>query len=437
MVGPVGVTRHPPRVIGAVGGHPVGDRGPTAILGEPSRGDDRRGSSQEEEVEVEDPQPSRRRLEAGFTGSQPLPSLWFGQVAAHGVSELRLVQEPRRRRSLSRRSVRPDSFHLAMLPIAVDAMGGDRAPDEIVAGAHEASRLGYPVVLVGPADLAGCGDLPLIPASEVIAMDDDPGKSVRTKKDSTLVRAAEAVRDGKASAMISAGNTGATMASALLRMGRIKGVSRPAIATPIPVPGGTPTVLLDAGANAEVQADWLVQFAQMGSVYARRRYDIASPRVGLLSIGEEPGKGDSLRKEAYELLSTAPGIDFIGNVEGRDVMSDSVDVVVTDGFTGNVVLKTLEGGMKTLVRALMEAFSSKPEYKEHADVLLPALLPLYESVDPESTGGAILLGVDGVCIISHGSSSSRAMVNGIRVAADMVERGIVNEIRDAIAATPN
>jgi len=324
-----------------------------------------------------------------------------------------------------------------MLPIAVDALGGDRAPQEVLAGVRDAVALGIPVVLVGPPDLEGRGDLPLIPATEFIAMDDDPGKSVRTKKDSTLVRAAEAVRDGKASAMISAGNTGATMASALLRMGRVKGVSRPAIATPIPVPGGTPTVLLDAGANAEVQADWLVQFAQMGSVYAEYRYGISSPRVGLLSIGEEPGKGDSLRKEAYELLSVAPGIDFIGNVEGRDVMSDAVDVVVTDGFTGNVVLKTLEGGMKTLVRALMDAFSSKPEYKEHADVLLPALLPLYESVDPDTTGGAILLGVDGVCIISHGSSSARAIVNGIKVAADMVERDIVGRIRAAIATTSN
>ncbi len=324
-----------------------------------------------------------------------------------------------------------------MLPIAVDALGGDRAPQEVLAGVRDAVALGIPVVLVGPPDLEGRGDLPLIPATEFIAMDDDPGKSVRTKTASTLVRAAEAVRDGTASAMISAGNTGATMASALLRMGRIKGVSRPAIATPIPVPGGTPTVLLDAGANAEVQADWLVQFAQMGSVYAEYRYGISSPRVGLLSIGEEPGKGDSLRKEAYELLSVAPGIDFIGNVEGRDVMSDAVDVVVTDGFTGNVVLKTLEGGMKTLVRALMDAFSSKPEYKEHADVLLPALLPLYESVDPDTTGGAILLGVDGVCIISHGSSSARAIVNGIKVAADMVERDIVGRIRAAIATTSN
>ena len=152
-------------------------------------------------------------------------------------------------------------------------------------------------------------------------MHDDPAQGVRRKKDSTLVRAAEAVRDGRASAMISAGNTGATMAAALLRMGRISGVKRPAIATPIPVPGSTPTILLDAGANAEVQAEWLVQFALMGAVYARHRFGIAEPRVGLLSIGEEPGKGDTLRKETYELLSTAAGLNFIGNVEGRDVMS--------------------------------------------------------------------------------------------------------------------
>jgi phosphate acyltransferase len=274
----------------------------------------------------------------------------------------------------------------------------------------------------------------VILAREVIEMHDDAAQGVRRKKDSTLVRAAEAVRDGAASAMISAGNTGATMAAALLRMGRIKGVSRPAIATPIPVPGSLPTVLIDAGANAEVQPDWLVQFAQMGTVFARHRFDIARPRVGLLSIGEEPGKGDTLRKEAYELLFAAPGIDFIGNVEGRDVMTDAVDVVVTDGFTGNVVLKTLEGGMKTLVRSILAAFASEEHYKPHAEALLPALLPLYESLDPETYGGAILLGVDGVCIISHGSSSERAIVNGIQVAREMVEAAIVDEIRTAVAA---
>jgi glycerol-3-phosphate acyltransferase PlsX len=256
---------------------------------------------------------------------------------------------------------------------------------------------------------------------------------VRRKKDSSLVRAAEAVRDGRASAMVSAGNTGATMASALLRMGRIKGVARPAIAIPVPVPGSTPTVLLDAGANAECQPDWLVQFALMGSVFARRRFDIANPRVGLLSIGEESTKGSPLVKETHELLATTAGLNFIGNVEGRDLMTPAVDVVVTDGFTGNVVLKTLEGSMKALIGALFAVFGASPENKAAADVLLPGLLPLYETLDPDNYGGAMLLGVDGVCIISHGSSSARAIVNALRVAAEMVEAGVVAELRAAVA----
>ncbi len=325
-----------------------------------------------------------------------------------------------------------------MLPIAVDAMGGDHAPGTIVAGAKAAAAAGTPVVLVGPpnlGELTDIGDLDLIEASEVIAMDDDGGRAVRRKKDSTLVRAAEAVRDGQASAMISAGNTGATMASALLRMGRINGVNRPAIATIIPVPGGSPTVLLDAGANADVQPDWLVQFAQMASIFSRHRFGLDAPKVGLLSIGEEPGKGDALRKEAYPLLEAAGAdtdLNFIGNVEGRDIMSDTADVVVADGFTGNVVLKTLEGGMKSVVGALLDAFGSTPEYQAAADVLMPALLPLYETLDPETYGGAMLLGVDGVCIISHGSSSERAIVNGIQVAREMVEADVVGEITTAI-----
>jgi glycerol-3-phosphate acyltransferase PlsX len=297
-----------------------------------------------------------------------------------------------------------------MLPIAVDAMGGDKAPGEIVAGARAAADLGIPVVLVGPAGLEGIGDLPLIEAGEVIGMDEDPAQGVRRKKDSTLVRAAEAVRDGKASAMISAGNTGATMASALLRMGRIKGVSRPAIATPLPVPGHQPNILLDAGANAQVQPEWLVQFAQMGTVFSRHRFGVENPKVGLLSIGEEPGKGDDLRKEAYELLSAASGINFIGNV----------------------VLKTLEGGLKMLMSEILKAATSEEKYRPHAEALLPALLPLYEQMSPDTYGGATLLGVDGVCIISHGSSSSTAMLNGIKVAQEMVEHRIVDEIRAAI-----
>ncbi|HEY5663586.1 MAG TPA: phosphate acyltransferase PlsX [Ilumatobacter sp.] len=325
-----------------------------------------------------------------------------------------------------------------MLPIAVDAMGGDHAPDAIVAGAKAAAGAGTPVVLVGPADLGervDLGGLELIVADEVIEMDEDGGKAVRRKKDSTLVRAAEAVRDGRASAMVSAGNTGATMASALLRMGRIKGVNRPAIATIIPVPGGQPTVLLDAGANAEVSPEWMVQFAQMGSIFSRHRFGVASPKVGLLSIGEEPGKGDQLRKESFPLLvaaSEASDLNFVGNVEGRDVMTDVADVIVADGFTGNVVLKTLEGGLKSVIGALLEAFGSAPEYRQHAEALMPALLPLYEMLDPETYGGAMLLGVDGVCIISHGSSSQRAIFNAVNVAREMVEADVVGEISAAM-----
>jgi len=327
-----------------------------------------------------------------------------------------------------------------MLPIAIDANGGDRSPHGIVAGARRArEELGVEVVLVGTPDVADlAGDLPLIEASEVIAMDADPGTSVRRMKDATLVRAAEAVRDGRASAMISAGNTGATMASALLRMGRSKGIKRPAIATPLPVLSGGHTVLLDAGANAECQPDWLVQFAQMGAAYTRARYGTQTPRVGLLSIGEEPGKGDSLRKQTYELLAAdgvlaAAGGIFVGNVEGRDLLTDDIDVVVTDGFTGNVALKSLEGGMKALVARLLEAFDASDEARAAADVLMPELLPLYASLDPENTGGAMLLGVAGVCIISHGSSGETAIVNAVRVARDMVDGGVVDSLAAAVA----
>jgi glycerol-3-phosphate acyltransferase PlsX len=323
-----------------------------------------------------------------------------------------------------------------MLPIALDAMGGDHAPGAIVEGAHRAvAELGVPILLVGrPEEIESLrGDLDVLPASEVIGMG-DAGSKVRTMKDSSLVRAAEAVRDGKASAMVSAGNTGATMASALLRMGRIKGVARPAIATPIPVPGATPTVLLDAGANAECQAAWLVQFAQMGAVFARERYGIAEPRVGLLSIGEEASKGNPLVKETHALLAepgalARAGARFVGNVEGRDIMTDDVDVVVTDGFTGNVALKTLEGGMRALVRGVLGALGTTPV----ADEAVAALMPLYAALDPDSTGGAMLLGVDGVCIISHGSSSATAVVNALRVAGEMVEARVVERLRSVVS----
>ena len=313
------------------------------------------------------------------------------------------------------------------LVVAVDARGGARAPAEVVAGARRAAEEhGIEIVLVGrPGALGDTGGLAVVPASEVIEMGDEPGAAVRRKKDASLVRAAEAVRDGKAAAMFSAGNTGAAMASALLRMGRIRGVARPAVATPLPVPGTTPTVLLDAGANAECQAAWLVQFAQMGSAYARGRYALAEPRVGLLSIGEESGKGNSLVKEAHGLLAEAGGVHFIGNVEGRDLLTDRVDVVVTDGFSGNVALKAMEGALRLLADAVEAALP--PE-------AWATVQPVLEGLDPEAYGGAMLLGVQGVCVIGHGASSATAVTNGIVVAAELASADLVSDLRSAIAA---
>ncbi|MHB8244538.1 MAG: phosphate acyltransferase PlsX [Acidimicrobiales bacterium] len=331
-------------------------------------------------------------------------------------------------------------MEVAARPVALDAVGGDRAPEEIVAGALEAAALGLPVVLVGPVDgtLGDVGGLEILPASEAIEMKDDPAKAVRTKKDSSLVRAAEAVRDGRASAMVSAGNTGATMASALLRMGRLPGVSRPCIATPLPVPGGSRTVMVDAGANADCQPEWLVQFAQMGAAFYRERYETARPKVALLSIGEESSKGNQLTKQAHERLASGlggPGLEFIGNVEGRDLLAGEADVVVTDGFTGNVALKTLEGALSTFMAILGGVMSATEETEAASQVLLPGLLKAAESLDPEETGGAMLLGVDGICIISHGSSSRRAILNAIRVGHDLAARGLSSKVAAAVQLT--
>jgi glycerol-3-phosphate acyltransferase PlsX len=339
---------------------------------------------------------------------------------------------------VARRAERPTGEAFAALPVAVDAMGGDRAPGEIVAGARRASdESGIKVLLVGrPGDMGDTGGLPEFHASEVIGMDDDPGQGVRRKKDSSLVRAAEAVRDGQALAMVSAGNTGATMASALLRMGRLPGVIRPAIATPIPNPGTgkPPTVLLDSGANAECNAQMLVQFAQMGAAFSTERYGVERPTVALLSIGEEKSKGTPLEKEAHALLAAGAGgdgFDFIGNVEGRDFFLAAADVVVTDGFTGNVALKTMEGSMRFLIAALTEILG-RPHLQDAAQALVPELLPLAEALEPEGTGGSMLLGVDGVCVISHGSSSATAMFNAITVAHDLAVAGLVEAVAGSV-----
>jgi glycerol-3-phosphate acyltransferase PlsX len=336
--------------------------------------------------------------------------------------------------------------------VAVDAMGGDKSPGEIVEGARRATaENGIPVVLVGPPEQVGdTRGLPLVACTEVIAMDEDPAGGVRRKKDSSLVRVAELVRDGQASAMVSAGNTGATMAAALLRMGRLPGVIRPCIATPLPRLGRTPAVLVDAGANAECTPAMLVQFAQMGAAYVAARFGTTSPTVGLLSIGEESTKGTPLVKETHALLAGVGDVDgvgaaagvgeartgfafeFVGNLEGRDLLPSPADVIVTDGFTGNVALKALEGSLRFLFDALLGVFATNDETKAAADVLLPYLLPMAAEFEPENTGGAMLLGTDGVCVISHGSSNAVSMVNAVRVAYECATRGLVDHVAAAI-----
>lgn len=323
------------------------------------------------------------------------------------------------------------------LPIALDALGGDNAPHEIVTGARRAvDELGLDVILVGPPELIGDPQgLPVFPCTEVIGMDEDPAKSVRTKKDSSLVRAAELVRDGKASAMVSAGNTGATMASALLRMGRLPGVIRPCIATPLPNPGRAPTVMVDAGANAECTPEMLVQFATMASAFSTARFGIDAPRVALLSIGEEETKGTPLVKETHQLLAALNTINFVGNVEGRDLIPSPVDVIVTDGFTGNVALKTLEGSLKFIMNKLLEVIGTDEETKAAGMTLLPHLMPLAGDLSPDNQGGAMLLGLEGICIISHGSSNATAIMNALRVGHEMANAGVVETLRTTIRPT--
>ena len=336
--------------------------------------------------------------------------------------------------------MRPTPEALATLPVAVDAMGGDKAPGEVVEGARRAAAdHDVGIVLVGPPEQVGdTQGLELIACSEVIGMDEDPAGGVRRKKDSSLVRVAELVRDGKASAMVSAGNTGATMAAALLRMGRLPGVVRPCIATPLPRLGRTPAVLVDAGANAECTPAMLVQFAQMGAAYVSARFGTESPTVGLLSIGEEPTKGTPMVKEAHGLLAAgAPGagFEFVGNLEGRDLLPSPADVIVTDGFTGNVTLKALEGSLRFLFDTMLGVFGTDDATRDAAQVLLPHLLPLAAEFEPENTGGAMLLGTDGVCVISHGSSNATAMMNAVLVAHECATRGLVDQVAAAVRPT--
>ena len=313
-----------------------------------------------------------------------------------------------------------------MTRIAVDAMGGDRGPEEIVAGALAAASDSVQPVIVGPDTLDTQG-LDLIVAPDVIAMDEKPTEAVRGKPQSSLVVACKTVGEGKADAVVSAGNTGAMLAACLLELRRIPGVRRPAIAVTVPAKGG-PSVLIDAGANADARPEDLVQFAHMGAVFAKEILGIQNPQVRLLSIGEEPEKGNQLTLEAHQLLASCTDLNFAGNAEGRDLLAGAADVVVTDGFTGNVALKVTEGTIKSLVEGLREEITATVAGKLGGLLIRPAARRLRERLDPDTYGGAYLLGLRGLAVIAHGSSSRRAITSAIRLAARGVENDVVGRL---------
>jgi glycerol-3-phosphate acyltransferase PlsX len=309
--------------------------------------------------------------------------------------------------------------------IAVDAMGGDRGPDEVVAGALAARNESIEPVLFGPTGLDTRG-LELVETTETIAMHDKPADAVRAKPDSSLVASVRSVSEEVTRAVVSAGNTGAMLAAGLLELRRLPGVIRPAIAVPIPTKRG-PSVLLDAGANADARADHLLQFATMGAVFAEEILDVRAPVVRLLSIGEESEKGNQLTLEAHELLA-ASDLNFEGNTEGRDILAGAADVVVTDGFTGNVVLKTLEGTILTILESLRSEITATPRGKLGGLLIRPAARRLRHRLDPDTYGGAYLLGLRGLAVIAHGNSSRTAIANAIRLAARGVEHDVVGRL---------
>jgi phosphate acyltransferase len=314
-----------------------------------------------------------------------------------------------------------------MVRVAVDAMGGDRAPEEIVAGALEARADGIQPILFGPRGL-DTGGLELVEAPDTIGMDEKPADAVRSKPDSSLVAANRAVGRGEAEAVVSAGNTGAMLAAGLLEIRRLKGVMRPAIAAVIPARYGA-TVLIDAGANADARPEHLLQFGHMGSVFAEEVLERANPEVRLLSIGEEDEKGNQLTLEAHELLRGS-SLNFRGNTEARELLRFAADVVVTDGFTGNVALKLLEGTIKELLDALREEVSATARGKVGGLLIRPAARGLRNRLDPDTYGGAYLLGLRGLSVIAHGNSSRTAIANAIRLAARGVEHRVVDRLSE-------
>lgn len=324
--------------------------------------------------------------------------------------------------------------------IAVDALGGDNAPEEIVAGSLEAARklTDDEIVLVG--DEASIGpSLTGVPAnvslrfaSGLIEMSEDPAVALRRRPDSSVSVAAQMVRSGEADAFFSAGSTGATVAAALLKVGRLAGCRRPAIATMLPF--DEPVLLLDAGATVSCRPQDLLNFAILGSVFARRYLSMdGDPRVGLINVGEEPGKGNDLAKEAHAQLAASDAVRFVGNVEGREIGRGIADVLVTDGFTGNVVLKTAEGVAREILGMVRGAMTSNTATKLAASVLRPKLVAVRDRVDPENYGGSFLLGVRGPVVIGHGNSRARGVENAL-VGLSRASSGLVEDSERALAA---
>lgn len=329
------------------------------------------------------------------------------------------------------------------MKIAVDAMGGDYAPEEVVLGAIEAVKsYSLDVVLVGDTNKIeevlnryGAKDnshLSIVHASQVIDMGEHPAQAIRKKKDASIVVATQLVKEGACDAVVAPGSTGAAVTAALLGLGRIKGIERPCIATPIPSKKGI-TVLLDSGANANSKPKHLVEGAIMGSHYAKYILGVDKPAVGLLNIGEEASKGNELAQATYPLLEKLKTISFYGNVEGRDIPKGTVDVVVCDGFVGNVILKFGEGMAMFIIRLVKDTIKSSGFIaKLGALAVYPALRTLKKRLDFTEYGGAPLLGVDGSFIICHGSSKAKAIKNAIRVAGELAQQDVVGHIRKSI-----
>jgi phosphate acyltransferase len=313
-----------------------------------------------------------------------------------------------------------------MIRVAVDALGGDRAPDEVVAGALEAASESVRPILFGPEGLH-TGGLELVATTQEIEMDEKPSEAVRGKPDSSLVAACRAVGEGRAEAVVSAGNTGAMLAACFRELRRLPGVARPAIAVVIPAKRG-PTVLIDSGANADARPEHLLQFAYMGSVFAQEVLDVREPEVRLLSIGEEPEKGDQLTLEAHALLAAADDLHFAGNTESRNLLAGTADVVVCDGFTGNVALKLMEGTIRTVLEELREEITATRRGRIGGLLVRPAARGLRSRLDPDTYGGAYLLGLRGLAVTAHGNSSREAIANAIRLAARGVEHDVVGSL---------